>query len=289
MPQRAGCPEARIVLWIVAMAKSKTPGAPQRVGEWMTADPIVIEPDSSALEALDTMVESAIRHLPVVDSKRRVIGILTLDDLRAALPVEVSLRAPLDARQRELARDYAVREVMTFEPVCTREDAPLGDAAARLAELRIGCLPVLDPKGRLVGILSETDALTALVGLLRDPEHPTRARDRARVDLLVARLRAERDRLAARVTGHERTRRELATERHELPTDLPEQARELTDLELEGSLADWAEQRLRSIERALELAARGKLGFCERCGGAIPVARMRALPGTTLCVACARG
>jgi acetoin utilization protein AcuB len=186
------------------MTKSKTTpkGSQQRVSEWMTPDPVVIEPGASALDALDTMIESAIRHLPVIDANRRVIGILSLDDVRAALPVEVSLRTPLDPEQRALARDYAVRDVMTFEPVCTREDAPLADAAAKLAELRIGCLPVLDPKGRLVGILSETDALTALAGLLRDPEHPTRVRERAQLDLLVARLRAERDRLGERLSGH---------------------------------------------------------------------------------------
>jgi RNA polymerase-binding transcription factor DksA len=57
---------------------------------------------------------------------------------------------------------------------------------------------------------------------------------------------------------------------------------------MEGALADWAEHRLRALDHALGLAAQGKLGVCDRCGGSIPLARLRALPGTTLCIACAR-
>jgi len=41
-------------------------------------------------------------------------------------------------------------------------------------------------------------------------------------------------------------------------------------------------------ESALERAASGKLGVCEHCGGRIPSARRRALPGTTQCIRCAK-
>ena len=41
---------------------------------WMTGSPIWIEAGASALEAHDRMVEFGIRHLPVLDPERRVIG-----------------------------------------------------------------------------------------------------------------------------------------------------------------------------------------------------------------------
>ncbi len=57
------------------------------VKAFMTGTPISIEPDMSALAALDLMIDHAIRHLPVVESDGRVVGIVSFEDLRAALPV----------------------------------------------------------------------------------------------------------------------------------------------------------------------------------------------------------
>ena len=61
----------------------------------MSGQPVSIEPDASALAALDLMIDHGIRHLPVVDGARRVCGVLSFDDLRAAVPVSFSLRSPL--------------------------------------------------------------------------------------------------------------------------------------------------------------------------------------------------
>ena len=49
------------------------------VKPWMTGDPVSVEPDASALEALDLMVDRGIRHLPVLDAQRRVVGVLAVD------------------------------------------------------------------------------------------------------------------------------------------------------------------------------------------------------------------
>lgn len=48
------------------------------------------------------------------------------------------------------------------------------------------------------------------------------------------------------------------------------------------------EQALTEIDEALERLRRGAFGRCEECQGAIPKARLQALPYTRHCVACAR-
>jgi phage/conjugal plasmid C-4 type zinc finger TraR family protein len=49
-------------------------------------------------------------------------------------------------------------------------------------------------------------------------------------------------------------------------------------------------RRARELSNALERVRDGSYGSCEECGGAIPAARRRALPGVTTCVQCqARG
>ena len=52
-------------------------------------------------------------------------------------------------------------------------------------------------------------------------------------------------------------------------------------IRLPGALGELAAGRLRDIDHALDRAARGELGVCDRCGGPIQVARLRALPGAT--------
>jgi RNA polymerase-binding transcription factor DksA len=170
----------------------------------------------------------------------------------------VSLAAPLPVERREAALEWRVADVMTHAPLTVGEESSLGEAAERMAEARVGCLPVVDEDGRLAAILTETDLLHALATHLW-AESRSLAPEGEPLDALAAELARERDRLRAR-EGSGR----------------------------EGALAGLARRRLEALERGLERAAAGRLGRCDRCGGAIPVARLRALPAATECVRCAR-
>jgi len=54
-----------------------------RVREWMTGDPITARTDTTAAEALNTMMERGFRHLPVVEGGR-TIGVVSIRDVLAA-------------------------------------------------------------------------------------------------------------------------------------------------------------------------------------------------------------
>ncbi len=56
--------------------------------------------------------------------------------------------------------------------------------------------------------------------------------------------------------------------------------------EQEISLANSIRERITQVERALERLDGGQYGWCERCGTAIPAARLAAFPSATLCVSC---
>src|SRR5690606_40152000 len=93
-----------------------------------------------------------------------------------------------DRERRELIESTRVGDVMVNEVITVSPDAPVEEAAALLAEHRIGCLPVMSD-GQLVGILSETDVLHAFVELFRahgpssriEVRMPARPGERARV------------------------------------------------------------------------------------------------------------
>jgi acetoin utilization protein AcuB len=264
------------------------------IKSWMSGSPISIEAGASAVEAHDRMVEYGIRHLPVLDSERRVVGVLSIDDLRAALPLPLSLTAPTTPEAIEAAREWAVGDVMSYAPQTIREGGSLREAADRMADHHIGCLPVVDEDGRLVAMLTETDLLRALATRSWIDEQATR-RDEAveppekgaGLDQLVDGLRRERTRIAARLDLLRAEERALTDELVEQPMDAAEAGADLRECRLEEGLERMAARRLEAIDRALDHAAQGRLSVCDDCGGAIPVTRLRAVPGTTLCVWCA--
>ncbi len=258
------------------------------VGDLMTPRPTTIEADASALAALDLMIDSGIRHLPVVDGKSRLVGIVSVDDLRAALPFSVSLRRPPGPDERENSRDLSVAEVMTHGPLTATSKTSVAEAAGTLARFRIGCLPVVDEE-RLVGILSETDVLRSIAGEApatpaRPPQSP-RVRD---LEVLVSELRAERTRILGRLGRTQQIELEATREERAVAMDEADRAAHATALRIDEPLAALSARRLEALDHALFRATQGRLGVCEKCGKPIPVARLRALPGTAICVSCAR-
>lgn len=257
----------------------------EQVNRWMSGNPVTANAAESALEAHESMLRHGIRHLPVVDENFRVVGVLSCDDLRAALPLGAGYRMPLPVAARAEAREWRVGDLMTHMPETLRPTDTLEAAAECMAERRIGCLPIVDARGQLVGILSETDLLRALARRLRAV--PPSEADETPASALIRELERERRAVARELSalGAEDRRRTAA---RRAPGDLAEQAVLRSDEQLSESLEGMHARRLVALDRALERAAQGRLGVCERCGGQIPLARLRALPSSTLCVRCAR-
>lgn len=149
------------------------------VRDIMTKDPISIEQDAPVGTAIDVMVERKIRHLPVVDDKGAIVGIITDRDLRSAAlapALEEYLSQAARRRLRTIGaalESLRVRDAMTCNPITTRPEVAVGEAAALMLESRIGSLPVLE-NGKLVGIVTDRDAVKALAtqmpALKRMPE-----------------------------------------------------------------------------------------------------------------------
>ncbi|MDP9243665.1 MAG: CBS domain-containing protein, partial [Chloroflexota bacterium] len=76
------------------------------------------------------------------------------------------------------ATDLRVADLMTIDPVVVAVDASIEDAEELLRRHRISGLPVVDPDGRLVGVISQTDllylALPSVQSLIRHHERGIR-------------------------------------------------------------------------------------------------------------------
>ena len=108
-----------------------------------------IEPEASALEALEQMVRHNVGSL-VVAHGGDPVGIFTERDfLRRVVLTNLDARAT------------SVRAVMTERLICTDPERPVEDCMAIMTQQRIRHLPVL-ADGRLVGIVSIGDVVKHL-------------------------------------------------------------------------------------------------------------------------------
>lgn len=98
--------------------------------------------------------EERIRHLPVLDEDREVCAVVSQRDLfRGALLRSLGYGS---RAEESMLRQVVVKEAMSAEIHTTTPDAPVAEAARRMIEHQVGCLPVIDA-GKLAGIVTETD------------------------------------------------------------------------------------------------------------------------------------
>jgi acetoin utilization protein AcuB len=133
-----------------------------KVKEWMTRDPFVLSADQPIKVAVHQQVENRIRHMPVVRADK-LVGILTDRDLKRALPSVMAGATPDE--YRAFMEDTPVSEVMTPNPFTCEPETELRDVVRVFVEHKFGAIPVVED-GRVVAILTQTDALRALLNLL---------------------------------------------------------------------------------------------------------------------------
>jgi acetoin utilization protein AcuB len=131
------------------------------VRDWMTKAPVSVKTTDTLPEAHALMKSKGIRRLPVVDNDDKVIGILTLGDLREAKASSATTLSVWELNY--LLNDLKVKNFMTPDPIVAKPDMTIGDAAALMLMNKLGGLPVVDDQQKLVGIITESDIFELVV------------------------------------------------------------------------------------------------------------------------------
>jgi WS/DGAT/MGAT family acyltransferase len=141
--------------------------------ELMSREIVTVAPDDSLLHAYRVMKARGIRHLPVVDRWGCLVGIVTHRDIVAAARSSLDV-SEKPARIRVLAR-AEVAAVMETHVSTAQADEPAADAGRRIVRHKIGCLPVVDGSGALLGIVTATDFVRWAADHLEEMVAPPRA------------------------------------------------------------------------------------------------------------------
>ena len=108
------------------------------VSSFMTPDPIVLGPSASVVEAAKTMVEKNIGSIPVVESSREPIGLVTRWEI-------AGLAGNIDAK---------AADIMMAVPEALKPDNKVLHARQVILKYDLLFMPVVDEEGRVLGYVS---------------------------------------------------------------------------------------------------------------------------------------
>ena len=129
------------------------------VRDWMTRQPVLIEPTTSVYAAHRLMTEKRVRRLPVV-LENKLVGIVTLGDIRAAEPSGATTLSR--AEMLTLLDELKVDKIMTRHITTVSPTTPIREAAGIMLVHKISGLPVVE-NDQVVGIITESDIFRMLV------------------------------------------------------------------------------------------------------------------------------
>lgn len=129
-----------------------------KISHYMTPKVISANPEDGIRKTFFLMREHSIRHIPVLDENRRLIGILSDRDLRRPEWVEESLDI---SHIYNLDDNLVVKDLMTTDVKVVYTYDSIKKANRFFIDHRFGALPVLNKEDELVGMLSAIDVLRA--------------------------------------------------------------------------------------------------------------------------------
>jgi acetoin utilization protein AcuB len=129
---------------------------------WMTSDAMTIDEDTSMMKASQIMKENNVRRLPVMH-KGKLVGMVTDRDIKEASP---SMATTLDVHELYyLLSELRVKDIMSKDVFTIGPEETVEKAAVKMMEHRISGLPVVNDKGKVVGVITQGDIFKVLVSL----------------------------------------------------------------------------------------------------------------------------
>jgi CBS domain-containing protein len=136
----------------------------RRTGRWRVRDvmrtsAVAVERRTPAREIARLMSEHRVSAVPVLAGRGRVLGVVSEADLLRSRARRRALLARLSGRSGRRDGDTAA-ELMTSPAITVHPDAPLAAAARLMDQRRLRMLPVVNPAGDLVGVVSRRNLLS---------------------------------------------------------------------------------------------------------------------------------
>jgi len=150
----------------------------QPVADFLHPDVLTVEEETPIAEVIDALVSSPYKRVLVVDRDQRVQGIISDVDILLNMQAQARPgwltvlagwargkpdRVPTSTLQTPSGKARVARDVMNHEVVSVAGNATVEEAIEQMLLTKRKMLPVLDPQGRLQGMVGRSDLLHLLV------------------------------------------------------------------------------------------------------------------------------
>jgi len=121
----------------------------------MSSPVFTIGDDAYVNDAWAEFVEKKVHHMPVLSGDGKLIGIVSDRDLLKKLIISDG--------KIETARDAVVRDIMSTDVIATTPLTDIRRIAKAMLDRHIGAMPIVNEEGTIVGIISRSDILYAII------------------------------------------------------------------------------------------------------------------------------
>lgn len=133
------------------------------IREWMSSPVLTIRPEAAISLAHSIMKEQKIRRLAVVDEHERLVGIITIGDVREASPSDATTLSIWELNY--LWSQLTVSKIMSHDVIVVKPTDTIFEAAKMMLDHKVSGLPVVDDNGKLVGMITESDIFRMVIRL----------------------------------------------------------------------------------------------------------------------------
>jgi len=125
----------------------------------MSSDVTILNPHDSITDAIKLFKRTKLRHIPIITSNRRVVGILSDRDILHYLS-----RTSNDYTQQKstVGNHDEIKRLMKSKVLTASTDTDVRFIARLFVEQHIGAMPIVT-EGNLVGIITRSDVLGAVM------------------------------------------------------------------------------------------------------------------------------
>jgi acetoin utilization protein AcuB len=136
-------------------------GLPMNLAQIMNLQVITVGMDDNLQTVQGLFERFGFHHLLVLDKKGTLVGVVSDRDLLKALsPFTFSI---MERTQDQRTLRKRVHQIMGRRPVTASEELSIKEAAVLMLDKKISCLPIVDSKGIVKGIVTHRDILKWLV------------------------------------------------------------------------------------------------------------------------------
>jgi len=142
------------------------------VKDIMTEQVVCLQEQENIGSVMKVMQKGKFRHVPIVDTENKLVGIISDRDVLRFLPFRRGQRKPrsdvfraelFDVEPTEPVLHHQVYRVMNREVIHVKPSFGFHDAVKMLHEKKISCLPVTDKNKNVLGIATVTDVMRGLL------------------------------------------------------------------------------------------------------------------------------